>query len=123
MIPWSEVGYHDEYRALCAIVGRGKVASPDKWGGWQRLQDKYGWKMLLRAAERVEPINRWETQIEQVCIALAKEAVDAEVEARNRERIAALPKPTDHAARAALFASIMARHGLGSDNTTQETQR
>lgn len=112
MIPWCEVMYHEEYRTLCAIVGRGKVSSPEKWPEWQRLQDKYGWKVLNRAAERVEPEKRWSANIETLCMQLKTNEIEAEKEAITRERIASTPKPVNSKESAALFASIRKRVGV-----------
>lgn len=109
MIPWCEVNYHDEYRALCAIVGRGKVSSPEKWPEWQRLQEKYGWKILNRAAERVEPEKRWSANIETLCMQLKTNEIEAEKEADSRERMANAVKPKNPAESAKLFSEIRRR--------------
>lgn len=112
MIPWCEAHFHEEYRTLCAIVGRGKVASLEKWPEWQRLQDRYGWKILNRAADRCEPEKRWAQPIEAICAQLKKEEADAIKEAETRERIAATPKPKNPAESAQLFADIRKRIGV-----------
>lgn len=107
---------------LGAIVGRRFVFSREQWPAWERLVSKYGWPMVVKCADKCDPTKRFTNNVEALCIAQKYQEDQAEREAESRERLAALPKPTDHAARAALFREIMARHGVGN-NATQETQQ
>lgn len=97
------------YMKLCAIVGRGKVASPEKWGEWDRLVEKYGWKLVLKSADRVEPEKRWSANIETLCMQLKTNEIEAEKEADSRERMANAVKPKNPAESAKLFSEIRRR--------------
>lgn len=100
------------YMKLCAIVGRGKVASPEKWGEWDRLVGKFTWPILLRAADRCEPSNRWAQPIESICMQLKTNEIEAEKEADSRERMANAVKPKNPAESAKLFSDIRKRIGV-----------
>lgn len=100
------------YMKLCAIVGRGKVASPEKWGEWDRLVEKFGWAILLRGADRCEPANRWAQTIEAVCVQLKRNEEDFVKEAESRERMATAVTPTNRAESSRLFSEIRKRAGL-----------
>lgn len=106
MIGFTETAYIPEYTQLAAIVGRGKVKA-DLWPEWSRLQERFGWKILLKAADRCEPDKRWAGNVEAICIQMKKDEEEAAL-----PRPAPPPKPTNHAERAALFATIMSKHGL-----------
>lgn len=100
------------YMKLCAIVGRGKVASPEKWGEWDRLVEKFTWPILLRAADRCEPANRWAQPIEAICLQLKRNEEESVKEAESRERMATAVKPTNRAESSRLFSEIRKRAGL-----------
>ncbi len=112
LIPFCETAFHPEYKRLGAIVGNGKLKA-EHWDSWARLVDKYSWPVLLRAADRVDPLSRWPAAIESICQSLKLESEQEEKEAESRARIDARPKPTDRQGSAKLFAETMARHGLG----------
>lgn len=104
MIPYPETMMEpnrSNFLALGAIVGRGKLAGPEKWPEWARLQDKFGWKILLKAADRCEPINRWCANVEAICQQLAKDEQDA-----SAPKPIPRPRPSNHAERAATFAAL-----------------
>ncbi len=114
-IPYPEVLMEPNrtpYLKLCAIVGRGKVSSPEKWGEWDRLVEKFGWPILLRGADRCEPMNRWSTNIESICIQLKANEAESIKEAEARERMATAPKPQNPAQSAKLFSEIRKRIGV-----------
>lgn len=111
MIPFPEIHYHPEYRQLAAIVGKAKL-SQEHWDEWARIQERYGWRRLIKAADRCEPLNRWPANIESVCAALAAEQIAEEKAAKLRAEIESRPKPTDNAARAAQFQDIRTKYGV-----------
>jgi hypothetical protein len=116
VIPYSEVHYHPEYKRLAAIVGKAKLGQ-EHWDEWARIQERYGWKMLCRAADSCDPLARWPANIEAVCVGLKKDADDTAKLMAYAPRPKA-PTPQECADRAALFASIRAKHGvLAQDNT------
>lgn len=104
-----------EFARFQAILGW-RIKDTAQWAPFARLVALHGWKRLIRAAEQCEPGARWPSDMERLCQQYQRDQAQMEREAEERERIAALPKPTDHAARAALFREIMARHGVGPDN-------
>lgn len=115
MIPYPETMMEPnrtQFLALGAIVGRGKIAGPEKWPEWDRLVDKYGWKTLLKSADRCDPINRWSANIEAICAQLKSSDIEAEKESDSRARISATPKPQNRAECSARFAEILKSKGL-----------
>lgn len=78
-IPFAEVAYHDDYKRLKAIIGGGKL-SQESWPEWARLQERYGWKLLIRAADRCEPLERWPANVEHVCRRLHEDEQRAQAE-------------------------------------------
>jgi hypothetical protein len=118
MIPYPETMMEpnrSNFLALGAIVGRGKIAGPEKWPEWDRLVEKYGWKLLLRCADMCEPEKRWAQGIEALCIAqkFHQEQEAKEMEARERQssRPVASSAP-DRAKAAEMFSSILQKKGL-----------
>jgi hypothetical protein len=106
MIGFTETAYIPEYTQLAAIVGRGKLKA-DMWPEWSRLQDKFGWKILLKAADRCEPDKRWSGNVEAICMQLKKDEDEAA-----QLRSAPPPRPSNPAARAAQFQDIRTKYGV-----------
>ena len=79
-----------DFARFQSIIGW-RIRQTDQWSPFERLKNKYGWPMLLRAAERCEPGKRWASDIERVCIQLDRDAKDA---AKEQVQTAALPKRT-----------------------------
>lgn len=102
MIPFPEVNFHPEYKQLAAIVGKAKLGV-DHWDQWARLQDMFGWKLLLLAAEKCDPLKRWPPECEAICMQLKKEADEI------RGQPVKVDKPR---ADPVLFAEIRKKHGL-----------
>lgn len=105
MIPFSETPFHAEFKQLAAIVGKGKLRH-DLWDSWGRIVALHSWKRVLKAANALDPDDRWPSQTEKLCNQYARDEVEAEKEAATRERIASTPKPTNNAERAAQFAAL-----------------
>jgi hypothetical protein len=72
---------------LCGVIGW-RIKTVEQWIPWQRLRDKFGYSMLLRALERCEPGRRWPQDAERVCIQLDREAKEA---AREQTRVKTEP--------------------------------
>jgi hypothetical protein len=83
-IPFCEVAFHPEYKALGAVIGQGKLRA-DLWPAWSRLVALYGWKSVLRAAEYLEPEKRWAAEVESLCRQYQRDDEAAEREAKARE--------------------------------------
>ena len=112
MIPYPETlmePNRSHFLALGAIVGRGKIAGPEKWPEWDRLVDKYGWRIVLKASDRCEPINRWSANVETICQQLAKDERDAQSLALKPDP---RPRPKDGKEAAVLFGSIRNKYGV-----------
>lgn len=105
-IPFSEVSYHDGYKRLAAIVGKAKLGQ-EHWPEWARLQERYGWGILCRAADRCEPLSRWPASIEAICIVLHKDDQDA-----MQSPSAPIPplSKEERQSRAALFAQLREKY-------------
>lgn len=113
-IPFAEVSYHPEYKRLAAIVGHQKLKGED-WDVWARIQGKHGWKRLLKAADRIEPLSRWPSSVEAMCDQLMREEVEAEMEWKAKQgRKAEMPleqRRQEGQARAEEFAAVRKRIG------------
>jgi hypothetical protein len=110
MIPYPETMMEpnrSNFLALGAIVGMGKIRGPEKWPEWDRLVDRFGWRIVLRAADRCEPINRWSANVETICQQLAKDEAEA-----SAPRPAPPPVPRDRHAAASLFEQMRRKHGV-----------
>lgn len=105
LIPFCETPFHDEYKRLAAIVGAGKLKS-DHWDAWARLIDKYTWRIVIKSADRADPLNRWPSSIEAICLQLHRDEIDAEREWESRRKRESEPKTTNNAERAKLFSEI-----------------
>lgn len=108
-----------EFTRFQAILGW-RIKDTAQWAPFARLVALHGWKRLIRAAEQCEPGARWPSDMERLCQQYQRDQTQMEREAEERERLAALPKPTNHAERAKLFSDIMARHGLGTQAMESE---
>ena len=108
MIPFCEAAFHPEYKRLGSIVGHGKLKA-EYWDSWARIVAKYGWKTILRAADQVEPDKRWPSQTEVACAAIKASEDQAEIEAKNRERMASQPVVKDRKQVALTFQQIRER--------------
>ncbi len=109
-IPWPDTKFIPEFTRLKAIVGGGKL-SADHWPEWSRIQSKYGWPLLLKAADRCEPLERWPSAVEHLCAQLKK--------SESEQFQPVEPKPVTSAAerkaKAAQFAAILKTHGLAPE--------
>ncbi len=114
-IPYPEVlmePNRSNFLALGAIVGRGKISGPEKWPEWDRLVSKYGWRVLLKAADRVEPEKRWSANIESVCIQIAKDDAEAKAFAEKPEPQTTPLTQSQRASRSALFQLTRKKFGV-----------
>lgn len=119
MIPFEELAFspnREPAERLGAIVGRRFVFSREQWPAWDRLVDKYGWPLLIKAADRCDPTARYCNNVE---------AVAAQLKKSDAERFAPVaPRPATSAAsrqaKAAEFAAVLKRHGLGTATDTKE---
>lgn len=81
-IPGGDLGYVKltvEFAKLKQIIGR-HIRDTDSWAPWQRLRNRFGWGVLLKAADRCDPDGRWPNKVEGMCLALEKEEKDARKE-------------------------------------------
>jgi hypothetical protein len=83
-IPFCEVAFHPEYKALGTIVGQGKLKA-DHWPTWARIVALYGWKHVLRASEYLEPEKRWPAEVETLCRQYQRDDLAEEREAKERQ--------------------------------------
>lgn len=97
-----------DFARFQAILGW-KIRDTAQWAPFARLRDLHGWKRLIRAAEQCDPGARWASDMEKLCRQYAVNEVEATKEAASRERIAAMPKPTNSKESAQLFAAIRNR--------------
>ncbi len=122
MIPYPEVlmePNRSHFLALGAIVGMGKIKGPEKWPEWARLVEKYNWRIVLKAADRVEPEKRWSANIESVCIQIAKDDAEAKAFAEKPEPITTPLTQSQRSQRSLTFQTIMAKHGLLSPTNNE----
>lgn len=110
-VPFSETPYIPEYKQLAAIVGKGKLRA-DLWDSWGLIVAKHGWKRVLRAANALEPDERWPAQTERLCNRYADEAKQEAREAEQRAREASRPKVADRKGMGEMFRSVRERYGV-----------
>jgi hypothetical protein len=107
MIPFEELAFspNKEFadRLSAAVGSRRFVVTRDAWPPWQRLVSMFGWPMVCRAAEAVEPGRRYPPAVEATCANMKRDAEQAEKPAP-----IAPPRRKDPE-KAALFAQIRAR--------------
>ena len=104
MIPFPEVNFHPEYKQLAAIVGKAKLGV-DNWDAWARLQNLFGWKIVILAAEMCDPLKRWPPECEANCLRIKKEQSDRLAEVAVVKEVKKRMDP-------AVFAEIRKKHGL-----------
>jgi len=61
MIPFSELNFHHEYKKFKTYK---QVRNEDDWLQWSRLQEQFGWPLLLDALEAMGPEDRWPNKVE-----------------------------------------------------------
>ncbi len=110
-VPFEELSYEPNRtpaERLGAIVGRRFVFSREQWPAWCRLVDKYGWPLLIKAADRCDPTQRFTNHVEAMCAQLKK--------SESEQFQPVEPKPVTSAeerkAKAAQFLAIRLKHGL-----------
>lgn len=86
MISWPDTKFLPEFTELAAIVGRAKIASPEKWPEFARLVELFGFPLVIRAASKCPPENRWANAVEHECrlIKAAKEQEESEGRQRSQ---------------------------------------
>ena len=121
MIPFEELAFapnREPAERLGAIVGRRFVFSREQWPAWDRLVDKYGWPLLIKAADRCDPTARYCNNVESMAAQIQK------AEAELFAPVAAKPTitPDDRARRMAdaarLFDAVRNRPMLPPDTMT-----
>ena len=103
-IGWPDTRFVPEFTQLKAIVGAGKMTQ-DQWPSWARLQARFGWKILLLAAEMCDPLKRWPPECQANCLRIKKEQSDRLAEV-------AVVKETKKRMDPAVFAAIRAKDGV-----------
>ena len=67
---------------LFMLVKKQWVLTRDAWPMWARLVQKYGWPIVIKAADQCHPEKRYVNNVEAFCIELSKEqAAEAKEEA------------------------------------------
>ncbi len=64
---WSDVQAKPKFRQLAAVVGR-KLCERT-WPEWRRLLERFGWALVISAAEGLPPDKRWPPEAETSLIA------------------------------------------------------
>ncbi len=80
MIPYEELAMEPNRtpaERLGAIVGRRFVFSREQWPAWDRLVDKYTWPVVIKAADRCDPTQRFSNHVEAMCAQLKKQAAES----------------------------------------------
>lgn len=83
LVPFEEVllsPNREHAERLFMLVKKQWVLTRDAWPMWARLVQRYGWPIVIKAADQCHPEKRYVNNVEAFCIELSKEAIEEEKE-------------------------------------------
>jgi len=111
LVPFEEVlmsPNREQAERLFCLVKRQWVLTRDAWPMWARLVQKFGWAVVIKAADRCHPEKRYVNSVEAMCMEVANEAPALQ---SGQDRLGT-PTAEERKARGAAFAEARRKAGV-----------